>query len=67
MNGDLIDILELIVVHKINKRDMICNYLAEDIKCASCSCNGCLLNTHKVYIHDYPIRIIEVKGKLNEQ
>ena len=46
---------------------MICNYLAEDIKCASCSCNGCLLNTHKVYIHDYPIRIIEVKGKLNEQ
>ncbi|AGF88413.1 hypothetical protein SP076_00410 [Salmonella phage FSL SP-076] len=65
MNGDLIDILELIVILKLRNKNILCAMLAGYKKC-DCSCNECLLNTHKAYIHDYPIRIIEVKGKLNE-
>lgn len=67
MNGDLIDILELIVVLKLVDRNKICNHIADNWMCENIECSECLLNTHRIYLSDYPIRIIEVKGKLNEQ
>lgn len=67
MNGDLIDILELIVVLKLVNRNKVCNHIMIHRMCNDITCNECLLNTSKVYISDYPIQIIEMKGKLNEQ
>lgn len=68
MNGDLIDILELIAVLKLVNRNKLCNAMTEPfLRCGQINCSECLLNTSKVFIHDYPIQIIEVKGKLNEQ
>lgn len=68
MNGDLIDILELIVVLKPANRHKLCDAMTKPfLRCEQVNCSECLLNTSKVYIYDYPIRIIEVKGKLNGQ
>ncbi|UUG68353.1 hypothetical protein B2_gp69 [Shigella phage B2] len=67
MNGDLIDILELIVVLKLGNRNKVCNHIMIHRMCNDIPCSECLLNTSKVYISDYPIQIIEMKGKLNEQ
>lgn len=66
MNGDLIDILKLIVVLKLVDRNKICRHIADNWMCENIKCSACLLNTHRIYLSDYPIRIIEVKGKLNE-
>lgn len=67
MNGDLIDILELIAVLKLEDRNYICHHISDNWMCDGISCNECLLNTSKIYISDYPIQIIEMKGKLNGQ
>lgn len=67
MNRDLIDILELIVVLKLGNRNKICNHIMIHRMCDDIPCSECLLNTSKEYIYDYPIRIIEIKGMLNEQ
>lgn len=67
MNGELIDILELIIVLKLGNRNKLCNSMKKPIlKCHYVSCSECIFNTSKVYIHDYPIQIIEVKGILDE-
>lgn len=67
MNRDLIDILELIVVLKLEGRNKICNHIMIHRMCNDIPCNECLLNTSKIYITDYPIQIIEIKGMINEQ
>lgn len=67
MNGDLIDILELIMVLKLREKNKICSYIADRWMCENLSCSECLLNTHRIYLSDYPVQIIEVKGIVNEQ
>lgn len=68
MNGELIDILELIVVLKLVNKYKLCAAMKTPfLRCRQVNCSECVFNTSKVYIHDYPIQIIEIKGILDEQ
>lgn len=68
MNGNLIDILELIIENNLVNRNRLCLSITKlKIKCNSIICTTCVLNTSKRHVSDYPIQIIEVKGKLDEQ
>ncbi|WDR22417.1 hypothetical protein PJM42_0011 [Salmonella phage vB_SenP_UTK0001] len=66
MNGDLIDILELIVALRLENRNKICIHIADNWMCENIECSECLFNTHLIYESDYPIQIINVKGMINE-
>lgn len=68
MNGDFIDILELIIESNLVNRNRLCLSIAKlKIKCNSIMCTTCVLNTSKIHISDYRIQIIKIKGMLNEQ
>jgi hypothetical protein len=65
MNGDLIDIIE-ILIHEEYAWRYSCTFLGLNRKCTGCSCNECLLNTSPLYLTDYPNLLIQVKEITDE-
>nr|DAX06447.1 MAG TPA: hypothetical protein [Caudoviricetes sp.] len=60
MNTDLIDIIE-VLINKWSSYRHLCRLFGPNNKCTGISCNECLLNTNKIYVSDYPIRIIQIR------
>ena len=65
MNGDLIDIIE-VLISKWDRYRHLCMLFGPTNKCVNINCNDCLLNTNTIYVSDYPIRIIQVKEITDE-
>lgn len=71
MNGNLIDILEVFIELNQAKKNRICGIFFGNLKditlCKGVQCSECILRTNRIFISDYPIKIIKIKGMLNEQ